>query len=130
MTGQSKAVIVLIDDSPAMKAVFEKGTRDLDLELIIFDSATASWEYLQTNRPDLVFLNIKMPGIDGLTYLKDLRHLPLHKETRVVMISSKDYAQDRTVAGELGALEFITKPTPIRVITDVVQKYLNVGSSR
>jgi hypothetical protein len=46
------------------------------------------------------------------------------------MISSKDYAQDRTVAGQLGALEFITKPTPIRVITDVVQKYLNVGSSR
>lgn len=130
MTGQSKAVIVLIDDSPAMKTVFEKGTAHLDLELLIFDSAFASWEYLQSNRPDLVFLNIKMPGRDGLTFLKDLRHLPLHKETRVVMISSKDYAQDRTVAGELGALEFITKPTPIRVITDVVQKYLNVGSSR
>jgi len=130
MTGQSKAVIALIDDSPAMRAVFEKGTKDLDVELVIFDSATASWEYLQQNRPDLVFLNIKMPGKDGLTFLKDLRHLPLHKDTRVVMISSKDYAQDRTVAGELGALEFITKPTPIRVITDVVQKYLNVGASR
>jgi len=130
MTGQIKAVIALIDDSPAMRAVFEKGTREFDVELVIFDSATASWEYLQNNRPDLLFLNIKMPGQDGLTFLKDLRHLPLHKDTRVVMISSKDYAQDRTVAGELGALEFITKPTPIRVITDVVQKYLNVGSSR
>jgi DNA-binding response OmpR family regulator len=130
MTDQRKAVIVLIDDSPAMKAVFEKGTREIDVDLLIFDSATASWEYLQQNRPDLVFLNIKMPGKDGLTFLKDLRQLPLHKDTRVVMISSKDYAQDRTVAGELGALEFITKPTPIRVITDVVQKYLNVGSSR
>jgi DNA-binding response OmpR family regulator len=130
MTGQTKSVIVLIDDSPAMKMVFEKGTKEFDLELMIFDSATASWEYLQNHSPDLVFLNIKMPGKDGLTFLKDLRQLPLHKDTRVVMISSKDYAQDRTVAGELGALEFITKPTPIRVITDVVQKYLNVGSSR
>jgi DNA-binding response OmpR family regulator len=130
MTGQPKAVIVLIDDSPAMKVVFEKGTRNFDVELVIFDSASASWDYLQNNRPDLVFLNIKMPGKDGLTFLKDLRQLPLHKETRIVMISSKDYAQDRTVAGELGALEFITKPTPIRVITDVVQKYLNVGSSQ
>jgi DNA-binding response OmpR family regulator len=130
MTGQGKATIVLIDDSPAMKVVFEKGTQEFDLDLMIFDSATASWEYLQNHIPDLVFLNIKMPGKDGLTFLKDLRQLPLHKSTRVVMISSKDYAQDRTVAGELGALEFITKPTPIRVITDVVQKYLNVGSSR
>jgi DNA-binding response OmpR family regulator len=40
------------------------------------------------------------------------------------MISSKDYAQDRTAASALGALEFITKPTPIRAITEVVRRYI------
>ena len=127
MTHPASATIVLIDDSPATQTLFERGTKGLDVELVIFDSASASWEYLQQNRPHLLFLNIKMPGKDGLTFLKELRQLPLHKDTRVVMISSKDYAQDRSVASQLGALEFITKPTPIKAITDVVQKYLNVG---
>ncbi len=67
-----------------------------------------------------------MPDKDGLIFLKELRDLPLHKDTSVVMISSKDYAQDRTVANQLGAVEFITKPMPIRAITDVVLKYVEV----
>jgi DNA-binding response OmpR family regulator len=126
--GSSKATIVVVDDSPSMKTVFERGTEDMDVELRLFHSAEDSWEFLEHNQPALLFLNIKMPGRDGLTYLKDLRELPLHKDTRVVMISSKDYAQDRSVASELGALEFITKPTPIRTITEVVLKYLKADS--
>ena len=55
-----------------------------------------------------------MPGKDGLTFLKELRHLALHKDTSVVMIRFKDYAQDRSVAEKLSALEFITKPMPIQ----------------
>lgn len=120
----SRATIVVVDDSPSMKAVFERGTENLDVDLKLFQSAEDSRDYLEQHQPALLFLNIKMPGRDGLTFLKDLRELPLHKDTRVVMISSKDYAQDRSVASALGALEFITKPTPIRVITEVVLKYL------
>ncbi len=122
--GSEKATIVVVDDSPSMKTVFERGTENMEVELRLFQSAEDSWEYLVDHQPALLFLNIKMSGKDGLTFLKDLRQLPLHKDTRVVMISSKDYAQDRTVASALGALEFITKPTPIRVITEVVLKYL------
>ena len=91
---------------------------------MIFESARSSWEYLEGNKPELLFLNIKMPGKDGLTFLKELRELPLHKDTSVVIISSKDYAQDRTIANELGAQDFITKPMPIKAITDVVLKYI------
>ena len=58
--------------------------------------------------------------------LKEIRELPLHKDTSVVMISSKDYAQDRSIANDLGALDFITKPMPIQAIRDVVIKHLNI----
>ena len=120
--------VVVVDDSPSIKVLFERGTQDLDVDLIIFDSAATSWSYLENNKPDILFLNIKMPGKDGLTFLQELRELPLHKDTSVVMISSKDYAQDRSVASKLGAMEFLTKPMPIRVITDVVEKYINTGT--
>ena len=124
---QTMPTVVVVDDSPSIKVLFERGTQDLDVELIIFDSAATSWSYLETNKPDVLFLNIKMPGKDGLTFLQELRELPLHKDTSVVMISSKDYAQDRSVASKLGAMEFLTKPMPIRTITDVVEKYTNTG---
>ena len=123
MTGNSPTIVV-VDDSPTVKALFERGIIDCQIELKVFRSADNAWTYLEAISPALLFLNIKMPGKDGLTFLKELRHLPLHKATSVVMISSKDYAQDRSVAEKLGALEFITKPMPIQVITDVIHKYL------
>lgn len=122
---QTIPTVVVVDDSPSIKVLFERGTQDLGVDLIIFDSAATSWSYLENNKPDILFLNIKMPGKDGLTFLQELRELPLHKATSVVMISSKDYAQDRSVANKLGAVEFLTKPMPIRVITEVVEKYIN-----
>jgi DNA-binding response OmpR family regulator len=126
MASESSQTIVVVDDSPTVKKLFERGMNDLDVSLEIFASANACWKYLQSNKPDLLFLNIKMPGKDGLTLLKEIRELPLHKDTSVVMISSKDYAQDRSIANDLGALDFITKPMPIQAIRDVVIKHLNI----
>lgn len=128
--GSNVPVVVVIDDSPSVKSLFERGADSCQVQLNMFDSADKSLPYLSQNKPALLFLNIKMPGKDGLTFLKELRDLPLHKDTSVVMISSKDYAQDRSVAEKLGALEFITKPMPIQVITDVIQKHIQPTSSQ
>ena len=116
--------VVVVDDSPSLRSLFKLSAKECEIELRLFDTADNSMDYLGGNKPELLFLNIKMPGKDGLTFLKELRHLALHKDTSVVMISSKDYAQDRSVAEKLGALEFITKPMPIQVITDVIHKYI------
>ncbi len=129
MSNNSPAIVV-VDDSPSVKSLFEHGASGYDIELIVFNSADNAWGYLEANKPSLLFLNIKMPGKDGLTFLKELRHLDLHKETSVVMISSKDYAQDRSVAKKLGALEFITKPMPIQVIADVIHKYIQPNQAK
>ena len=109
---------------PAVGSLFARGTERLDVHLNLFDSADKAFDYLKTNRPDMLFLSTKMPGRDGLSFLKKLRGSPLHKDTPVVMISSKDYAQDRAIACELGALDFLIKPMPIKVITDVINKHL------
>jgi DNA-binding response OmpR family regulator len=128
MTNLIPAVVV-VGDSPSLRSLFELSAKECEIELLLFDTADNSMDYLDKNKPDLLFLNIKMPGKDGLTFLKELRHLPLHKDTSVVMISSKDYAQDRSVAEKLGALEFITKPMPIQVITDAIRKYIQPTES-
>ena len=121
----SKQTVVVVDDNATVRALFERSTENLALNLRSYGSAQEAMEYLEENKPDLLFLDIIMPEKDGLTFLSELRRLPLHRDTAVIMITSKDYAQDRTVANELGALEFITKPMPMRAITDIILDYIN-----
>ena len=94
---------------------------DIDLEM--FGSANDALQYLDTHKPDLLFLDIIMPEKDGLTFLQELRRLPLHEDTPTVVISSKDYAQDRVAAKELGVVEFVAKPMSTKVIEELIVRY-------
>ena len=125
MGDAKQQTVVVVDDNATVRALFERSTENLALDLLSFGSADDAMEFLKDNQPDLLFLDIIMPDKDGLTFLQELRRLPLHRDTSVIMITSKDYAQDRTVANELGALEFITKPMPMRAITDIILNYIN-----
>lgn len=119
-----KQTVVVVDDNSTVRALFRRGMQGLALDLVSYGSAAEAMEYLKHHRPDLLFLDIIMPGKDGLSFLRELRNLPLHRDTPVIMITSKDYMQDRTVAKALGAVEFITKPMSIQTIIDIIQKNL------
>ncbi len=121
--GKTRPVVIGVDKSPSMRKMLERSTENLDIDLTVFASAGEAWSYLQSNTPDLIILSIIMPIKDGLSLLNEIRQLPNHRQTQVIIVSSKDYAQDRILANELGALEFIAKPMPMRTITDVVVKY-------
>jgi len=126
--GNARPVVIGVDNSPSMKKLLERSTEGLDIDLTVFASAEDAWSYLQSNTPSLIILSIILPFKDGLSLLKELRELPEHQQTQVIIISSKDYAQDRIVAKQLGALEFIPKPMPMQTITDVVVKYTQANS--
>ncbi len=89
----------------------------------MFASANEAFEYLEKYKPDLLFLDIIMPEKDGLTFLQELRRLPLHEDTPTVVISSKDYAQDRVAAKELGVVEFVAKPMSTKAIEELIVRY-------
>ena len=126
--GNTKPIVIAVDNSPSMKKLLERSTENLDIDLTVFTSAKEAWSYLQSNTPDLLILNIIMPIKDGLSLLNEIRRLPNNRQTQVIIVSSKDYAQDRILAKELGALEFIAKPMPMQRITDVVVKYTQASS--
>ncbi len=125
----AKRTIVLVDDSEAMRTFFEQVAQEADFELHAYASAEESLNFLATRRPDLLFLNVMMPNKDGYTFLKELRVHELHSETPTLMISSKDYAQDRVAARELGVLEFVAKPISKKAIRSLVGKYLGEGAN-
>ena len=96
----------------------------MDVELIVFSEVGKAIEYLKGNKPDMLFLSTKMPGRDGLSFLRELRHQNLQEDTPVVMLSSKDYTQDQVVAKELGVKKFLIKPMPKKSIIAAVNECL------
>ena len=120
---KEKPTIVVVDDSSSVRVFFERVVSELDVNLKTYMSAQEAMGYLQDHKPELLFLDIIMPAKDGLTFLQELRRLPLHANTRTVVISSKDYAQDKQTAKELGVLEFVAKPMSTKTIQELILKY-------
>ena len=119
-----KRTVVLVDDNPTSRKFFLRDIENLSVDLKTYGNTDDAIEYLKDNKPSLLFLNIIMPDKNGLTFLEELRKLPLHSDTRVIMITSKDYSQDRTIASQLGALDFIVKPMSMRSITSIMLDYI------
>ena len=127
---RANPTIVVVDDSPAVRVFFERVAGSIDVELKTYASAEEAMGYLVDHKPELLFLDIIMPDKDGLIFLQELRRLPLHGDTPTVVISSKDYAQDRTVAKDLGVVEFVAKPMATRTIQDLILKYTNGAAAK
>ena len=115
--------IVVIDDSLTSISLYELSIGPLDVNLRSFQSASESLIYLQDHGVDLVFLDVLMREKDGLTLLKKLRGMKRHQNTVVVMVTSKDYHQDRHIARGLGVREYLVKPLRSQEIREIICKY-------
>jgi CheY-like chemotaxis protein len=118
--------IIVVDDSATSISLYQFSVEPLPVKFIGFKSPAEALPYLQENTPALLFLDIIMPGMDGLSFLRHLRGLQHQKTTPVIMVTSKDYAQDRYVARQLGALDFVIKPLRFKEIRELVCKYTDV----
>ena len=115
--------IVVIDDSRASMTLYERGMDALDVSWTAFESPRRGFDHLQEHPADLVFLGNLMRETDGLTLLRKMRDLEHHSDTAVVIMSTKDYDQDRAIAKKLGALEYLIKPVRSQEIRELVEKY-------
>ena len=116
-------MVVVVDDSAAAISQYEASVRSLEVDIQAFRCADDAYAYLRENSADLLFLDIVMPKKDGFTLLRELRALPGQPELPVVVVTSKDYAQDRALARELGAREFLLKPLRSREIRSLIERY-------
>ena len=79
---------------------------------------------VQKEKPDLILLDIMMPGMDGFTTLTQLRGYASSKSIPVVMFSAKAMRADRERALAAGAADYLVKPFKPEVLLDVIQRAL------
>jgi CheY-like chemotaxis protein len=110
-TGKPReACILVVDDSATIRAVIGKMlTQDGHTVLKAADGEEALL-IARRDRPDLIFLDIVMPGMSGFAVLRALRHDPLTRDIPIVMISGNLQATEQFYVQRFGADDFMKKP--------------------
>jgi CheY-like chemotaxis protein len=107
MMAIKKALVV--DDSKSARAVLKRMLKELALEVDTVESAADAIDYLKDNRPDVIFMDHMMPGMDGFEAVKHIKNNPETAVIPIMMYTSKAGDVYLSQARELGAVGIISK---------------------
>ncbi|WAA12198.1 response regulator [Fervidibacillus halotolerans] len=114
--------ILIVDDQFGIRILLNELFQKEGYETFQASNGAKAIEYVKNNRPNLVLLDIKIPGMDGIDILKKLKEIDAN--IKVIMMTAYGELDMIQEAMELGALSYFTKPFDIDEIKDTVKKYL------
>ncbi|HEV8291991.1 MAG TPA: response regulator transcription factor [Tepidisphaeraceae bacterium] len=125
----NKGTILVIDDEPDLLELVEFNLKKDGYEVIVAKNGQSGLEIAQKHVPDLIVLDLMMPGIDGLEVCRQLRGDSRTKQIPMIMLTAKSAEADRIVGLELGADDYITKPFSPRELVARVRALLRRAAS-
>ncbi len=108
---QDNRLILVCDDEPHLREMVAEYLSERGYAVIEASSAPEMKDSLETNTPDLIVLDVNMPGTDGLTALRELRAT---SEIPVIMLTAASEVIDRVIGLEMGADDYVGKPVDLR----------------
>ncbi len=122
---ENKVKILVVDDEKIVRDFFKRLISLLGLEIFEADNGYRAIEMAKTGKFDLFFIDVRMPGMDGLETFRKIREID--PQAAVVMITG--YAVEKILqqAQDEGVYGIIRKPFDISQIKDVIEKYNKLG---
>jgi len=118
------ARILVIEDEADIQQVLDYNLREKGHKVFIAGNGEEGLKIAREKRPDLVLLDLMLPGMPGTEVCKALKADPSTKSTQVVMLTAKGEEIDRVVGFELGADDYVVKPFSVRELLLRVQAIL------
>ena len=103
-------IVLVVDDGETNRALVMAFLADLDCRLRSAEDGPTALAAIEAEPPDLVLLDVQMPGMDGYEVCRRIKARPRGRLLPVVMLTALDHANDRVLALESGADDFMTKP--------------------
>ena len=119
--------ILVVDDDDHIRQVVEYALKKEAYSVVCAHDAVSAMTAFDAHAPDLVLLDIIMPGMDGLELSRMLRS---RRNVPIIFISSKDEEIDRVVGLEVGGDDYVTKPFSVRELLARVRAVLRRSANR
>ncbi|NDY95260.1 response regulator [Wenzhouxiangella sp. C33] len=119
--------ILVIDDSSTVRETLSRILEQSGHEVETADSGEQGLERACAQVPELIFLDILLPGINGFATLRQLRKDPAMADVPVVMISGNPQATDQFFLGQIGADDFLPKPFAPEDVGDCLARLAAAG---
>lgn len=124
-SSSQEPLILLIDDSPDSIRLLSGFVRDL-ARVIFATSGAAGIELARSRHPDLILLDVEMPGIDGYEVCRQLKDDPQTRGASVLFVTSHHSSFHEVAAFDAGAVDFLSKPLTPAVVRARVQTHLTL----
>lgn len=107
---QEVQLILVVDDTPANLAVTSEVLTDAGFEVAIAKDGERAIKQAERNLPNLILLDIMMPGIDGFETCRRLKASPITQEIPIIFMTALSDTTDKVMGFNLGGVDYITKP--------------------
>ena len=104
------SMIWCVEDDPSIREIEVYALKSTGMEACGFEDGTTFWEALQERQPDLVLLDVMLPGIDGIELLTRMRASEQFRDIPVIMATAKGTEFDKVQSLDLGADDYLVKP--------------------
>lgn len=121
--GQTKPRLLIVDDQASNIQLLHHILKN-ECDISMAKSGEQALELCRRLSPDLILLDVIMPGIDGFDVCRKLKREPLTRDLPVIFVTGRDSSQDEALGLELGAVDFITKPFSAPVVLARVRTHL------
>lgn len=115
--------IMIVEDEPNVRLVFRTALASKDYAVSTAEDGETALRWLRRETADLVLLDLQMPGMGGMDFLRRLREAGI--EVPVVIVSAHDALPNVVQAMRLGAIDFVAKPTTPEALRKVVAEVLS-----
>lgn len=117
-------MIWCVEDDASIREIELYALTSTGFEARGFEDGSAFWAALQTEKPELVLLDVMLPGEDGVTLLKRMKTVPALRDIPVIMATAKGAEYDKIQSLDLGADDYLVKPFGVMEMVSRVKAVL------
>lgn len=119
LDGVSKCILV-VDDSPTAILILKKILEESGYTILVARDALSAIDIAKKKHPDLVLMDILMPGMNGFEATRILTKEPITSDIPVVIVSGTNQPSDKVWGAKLGAKGFLTKPVNKKALLNII----------